>query len=240
MQASLMITCLCDALYPNVGKAAVMVLERLGVQVDFPPGQTCCGQPAYNSGYQDDARKAALATIRAFEDSRAVISLSGSCAAMIRHSYPALFQGTPHGQEAQALADKTYEFSEYLTGVLGVESLPVTFKARAVFHNSCHTLRNLGVTAPPQKILSLVRGLQLLELPGAQNCCGFGGTFAVKMPLISTEMADEKAGHIISSGADILVSLDMSCLMNIGGRLERLQSTVRPLHIAELLGEGWE
>ncbi len=239
MNASLMITCLCDALYPNVGRSASRVLQRLGVAVDFPKAQTCCGQPAFNSGYQDDARQAALAMIRAFRDSEYVVSVSGSCAGMIRHNYPALFRGRPEEWEARALAAKTYEFSEFLIEVLRVESLPVSFPTRATFHNSCHTKRWLGVTDAPEKVLALVSGLQVVPLPSAQDCCGFGGTFAVKMPHISTEMVKEKVTHILATGAEVLVSLDMSCLMNIVGRLHREQGTIRPLHIAELLDEGW-
>jgi len=239
MKASLMITCLCDALYPQVGKAATGVLEKLGVEVDFPKAQTCCGQPAFNSGYQGDAKKAALSMIEAFADSEYVVSVSGSCAGMIRHNYPALFKGTGHEAAAMALVDKTYEFSEFLVDVLGVSDLPVKFAAKATFHNSCHTKRWLGITAPPQKIFGMVEGLEMIELPHAEDCCGFGGTFSVKMPHISSEMVKEKVEHVTSTGAEILVSLDMSCLMNIAGRLHREQGGVRPLHIAELLAEGW-
>lgn len=239
MKASLMITCLCDALYPNVGKSAIKVLGELGVEVDFPKAQTCCGQPAFNSGYQDDALKAGLAMIRAFEKSDYVIAVSGSCAGMIRHNYHTLFKGTPHEEDARALASKTYEFSEFLVEVLDVKELPVAFETSATFHNSCHTKRWLGVIEAPEKVLSMVEGLELRPLPAAKDCCGFGGTFSVKMPHISTEMVTEKAENVIGTGAKVLVSLDMSCLMNISGKLDRLGSEVRPLHIAELLAEGW-
>lgn len=239
MQASLMITCLCDGLFPEVGKSAVRVLRKLGVTMEFPKEQTCCGQPAFNSGYQEETRKAALAMIRAFRSSSHVVSLSGSCAGMIRHNYPRLFSGRPEEREAETLAAKTYEFSEFLTEVLKVEALPVEVHGRATFHNSCHTRRWLGVSEGPEKILQMVKGLEVVPLKGAEDCCGFGGTFAVKMPRISTAMVDEKVEHILETGADLLVSLDMSCLMNIGGRLQREGHSVRVMHLAQLLDEGW-
>jgi L-lactate dehydrogenase complex protein LldE len=235
-----MITCLGDALYPEVGLAAVKVLENLGVAVDFPGAQTCCGQPAFNSGYRDDARRAARAFVRAFAGSECVVSISGSCAAMVREHYPRLFAGCPEEAAAKALAARTYEFSEYLVDVLGVEGLPVAYKARATLHHSCHTLRLLGVVEQPKRLLQMVEGLEYVPLPRARDCCGFGGTFAVKMPAISTAMVDEKVDHILETGADLLVGLDMSCLMNIDGRMRRRGRPMPVKHLAEVLAEGWQ
>ena len=238
-RAALMITCLGDALFPAVGLAAVKVLEKLGVAVDFPGGQTCCGQPAFNSGYRDDARRAARAFVRAFAGSQSVVSVSGSCAAMVREHYPRLFAGQPEEAAATALAARTYEFSEYLVDVLQVENLPVAFKGKATMHHSCHTLRLLGVAEQPERLLQMVDGLEYVPLARARVCCGFGGTFAVKMPAISTAMVDEKVDHVLETGAGVLVGLDMSCLMNIDGRLRRRGCAMPVKHLAEVLAEGW-
>ncbi len=234
-----MITCLGDALYPRVGVAAVQVLRDLGVAVDFPAGQTCCGQPAYNSGFRDSARSTARAFLRAFAASEAVVSISGSCAAMVRDGFPDLFAGRPEEAEARGLAARTYEFSEFLVDVLGVEELPVTRRVRATLHHSCHTRRLLGVVEQPERLLGMIDGLEYVALPGAEQCCGFGGTFAVKMPHISTAMVDEKVDHILETGAGLVVGLDASCLMNIEGRLRRRGSRLEVRHLAEVLAAGW-
>ena len=239
IRASLMVTCLGDALFPRVGVAAVRVLEALGVHVDFPPDQTCCGQPAFNSGYRDDARRSATAYLRAFADSEQVVSISGSCAAMVRHGYPDLFKGRPEEAEARSLAARTYEFSQFLCDVIGVESLPVAHAGKVTLHHSCHTRRLLGVVEQPERILGMVGDLEYVPLPRAQDCCGFGGTFSMKMPAISSAMVDEKVDHVLETGAGMLVGLDMSCLMNIEGRLRRRGSAIAVRHLSELLWEGW-
>ena len=234
-----MITCLGDAVYPRVGVAAVQVLRDLGVAVDFPAGQTCCGQPAYNSGFRDSARSTASAFLRAFADSESVVSVSGSCAAMVRDGFPDLFAGLPEEADAKALAARTFEFSEYLVDVLGVEELPVARRGTATLHHSCHTRRLLGVVEQPERLLSMIDGLEYVPLPGAGQCCGFGGTFAVKMPQISTAMVDEKVDRMLETGADLVVGLDASCLMNIEGRLRRRGSRLEVRHLAEVLAAGW-
>ena len=234
-----MVTCLGDALFPEVGESVVTVLRNLGVSVDFPAGQTCCGQPAFNSGYVDDARRSARAFIDAFEGSEHVVSISGSCTAMVRHHYPVLFpEGRDHVR-SEALAARTWEFSEFLTDVLGVESLPVTYRAAVTMHHSCHTMRMLGVREGPERLLGMVDGLDYRPLARVQDCCGFGGTFAVKMAAISAEMVERKAAHVQETGAEVLVGLDMSCLMNIGGRLRRRGSRVAVKHLAQVLADGW-
>jgi L-lactate dehydrogenase complex protein LldE len=235
-----MVTCLGDALFPHVGVAAVQVLEALGVEVDFPAGQTCCGQPAFNSGYRDSARRSARAYLRAFADSEQVVSISGSCAAMVRDHYPTLFAGRPEETAARQLAGRTFEFSQFLCDVLGVESLPVAHAGTVTLHHSCHTRRMLGVAEQPERLLGMVGGLEYVPLPRAQDCCGFGGTFSVKMPAISAAMVDKKVDHVLETGADLLVGLDMSCLMNIEGRLRRRGAGIPVKHLAELLWDGWE
>jgi L-lactate dehydrogenase complex protein LldE len=234
-----MITCLGDALYPSVGVAAVKVLRSLGVEVDFPSAQVCCGQPAFNSGYRDEARTSARAYLRAFAGSEHVVSISGSCAAMVRRHYPVLFEGRPEEAAARALAGRTYEFTQFLIDVLGVTELPAGYPARATLHHSCHTQRLLGVKEQPERLLAMVDGLEYVRLPRAEECCGFGGTFSVKMPVISSSLVDDKVDHVLETEADLLVGLDMSCLMHIGGRMSRRGITgVRVKHIAEVLAEG--
>ena len=234
-----MITCLGDALYPSVGESAVKVLRGLGVTVDFPAGQTCCGQPAFNSGYVDEARRSAKSFIDAFAGSEHVVSVSGSCAAMVRHHYPGLFPPGPARRRAEALAGRTFELSQFLVDVLGVDDLPVVYPAVATMHHSCHTMRLLGVKEGPERLLGMVDGLEYHPLPRARECCGFGGTFAVKMPAISGALVDRKVDHVLETGADVLVGLDMSCLMNIEGRLRRRGARVTVKHLAEVLAAGW-
>lgn len=241
MRVSLFITCLADVFYPDVGKSAVKVLERCGVTVDFPPGQTCCGQPAYNSGYHPEAREAARHMIRAFSSSQYVVAPSGSCAAMVRHYYPELFRDDPEWSErARELAAKTYELSEFLVNVLGVTDVGASYSGMAAYHPSCHLKRGLGVRDEPLTLLSNVRGLSLAELPHSDDCCGFGGTFSLKMGEISQAMVDEKVQQIEATGADLLVGCDLGCLMNIGGRLRRAGKQVQVRHLAEVLAGGDE
>lgn len=240
MRASLMVTCLADALFPGVGEAAVRVLRELGVTVDFPPGQVCCGQPAYNSGYPDEARAAARAYLRAFADSEHVVSVSGSCAAMVRNQYPALFEGRPELGLAEDVALRTFEFSEFLVDVLRVSHLPVACRRRATFHHSCHTVRTLGVKRQPELLIGMVEGLDYVPLPRAEECCGFGGTFAVRLAAVSMSLVDDKVDSVLATRAELLMGLDMSCLMNIGGRLRRRGNHVVVKHLCEVLAEGWQ
>jgi L-lactate dehydrogenase complex protein LldE len=240
MKASLLITCLGDALFPRVGMAAVTVLRNLGVAIDFPDDQTCCGQAAYNTGFREVARDAARAFLRAFAGSERVVSVSGSCTAMVRDGFVDLFDSLPEEDEARALAGRTYEFSEFLVDVLGAQALPVAWSGRATLHHSCHTRRLLGVTEQPERLLQMVSGLDYVPLPQADQCCGFGGTFSVKMPQVSSAIADEKVDNVLATGAELLVGLDMGCLMNIEGRLRRRGAKIEVRHIAEVLANGWQ
>ncbi|MCL6454306.1 MAG: (Fe-S)-binding protein [Alicyclobacillus sp.] len=241
MKASLFVTCLVDQFFPQVGEAMVRILDRCGVTVDFPPEQTCCGQPAFNSGYTDEAREVARTLLRAFAESDVVVSPSGSCAGMIRHWYADLFADDPALREqAEAVAAKTFEFSQFLVRLLNRPDLGAYFPHRVTFHPSCHGSRLLGVRDEPLQLLRAVRGLELVDLPYAEDCCGFGGTFAVKMGGISGAMVTEKVEHVCATGAEVLVGTDMGCLMNIGGRLRKLGQPVRVLHLAELLWEGMQ
>ncbi len=219
----------------DVGKAVVKVLERLGCDLDFPENQICCGQPAYNSGYVKESKNAMKKMITAFEHAEYVVSPSGSCAFMFKE-YAEVFKGDPVWEpKAQALADKTYEFTEFIVDVLKIEDVGARLEGKATYHTSCHMTRLLGVTEAPFKLLNHVEGLQYVELPGKERCCGFGGTFSVKMGDISGEMVNEKVQNVDETGADILIGADAGCLINIGGRLNRLGKPIRVMHIAEVL-----
>lgn len=230
-------TCLLDTLYPETAEAVVQVLNRAGVRVALPPGQTCCGQPAFNAGMRREARQMAEHTLRVFENAPgAVVVPSGSCAAMLRHGYLELFADDPVWlPRAQALAARTYELTEYLVDVLGVTDLGARFPGTVAYHASCHLLRELGVDRQPRTLLEAVEGATLVELPGAQECCGFGGVFSLEHPEISAEMLQRKIANLESSGAPVLVACDAGCLTNINGGLQRRGSSLRAVHIAEIL-----
>lgn len=240
MHVSLLVTCLLDAFYPRVGQSTVRVLERLGVDVDFPPQQTCCGQPAFNSGFDEEARSVAESMLDAFRDSEYVVGPSGSCVAMIRHYMPALFAETNRADEARRLADKTFELCEFLVKKLNVVDVGAKLPARVTFHASCHGTRGINVREEPLLLLRHVRDLELVDLPYVEDCCGFGGTFAVKFSELSADMGKAKAAHAEGTGADILTGIDMSCLMHVGGLLRRDGSSMRVMHIAEILDAGVE
>jgi L-lactate dehydrogenase complex protein LldE len=235
VRISLFIPCYVDQFLPGVGIAMVEVLERLGHEVRVPGGQTCCGQPAFNSGYVDEAKKVARHVLRTFEGSDAVVVPSGSCASMLRVFTPEMFDGDPDRTDAAALAQRTFEFSEFLVDRLGVTDVGAAFPHVVTFHDGCHGLRELGIHAAPRTLLQHVRGLTLLGMDEAATCCGFGGSFSVKFPSVSTAMADTKCESIGRSGAAYVVSNDPSCLMQIAGRLSRRGERARAIHLAEVL-----
>ena len=235
MKVSLFIPCFVDQFYPQVGVSMVQVLERLGCEVDYPEGQTCCGQPAFNSGYWDEARAVAEHALETFAASDVVVSASGSCGAMMKVFYPQLFQGTADSFAALNLASKVHEFSEFLVNVLNVRDVGARFDGTVTFHDGCHGLRELGIKREPRELLGQVRGLKLVEMNEAETCCGFGGTFAVKFPAISTAMGDVKCANVLATEADYVVSNDSSCLMQIQGLLDRQGRKIRSLHLAEIL-----
>jgi L-lactate dehydrogenase complex protein LldE len=235
MNVSLMITCLGDAFFPDVGVATVRLLRRLGVGVDFPQAQTCCGQPHFNSGYHAEARDLARHLIGAFDNGRTVVVPSGSCAAMVKLEYPELFHGDPQWEkQARDLAQRTHELSDFLVNVLKVEDVGARFEGRVAYHMACH-LRGLGLMTEPERLLRRVRGLEYVPLERADECCGFGGSFSVRYPGISGAMVQDKAGFIEKAGVDAVVATDAGCLMNIAGCLRRRGSAVRALHLAEVL-----
>src|SRR5689334_14972061 len=236
MKVSLFITCLVDQLFPQVGLSMVEVLRRLGVEVDFPEAQTCCGQPAFNSGYCAQARELAERFIKVFDESQYIVAPSGSCTSMVKVFYPDLFADDAANRErARALAARTFEFSEFLINVLKVEDVGAQFRGRVALHQSCHLLRELNVRSEPLKLLRAVRGIELVELERADACCGFGGLFAIKYAQISGGILQEKIDCIKRSGAQVIVASDMGCLMHIDGGLSRQRIPVRTMHLAELL-----
>lgn len=235
MRVALFVTCLVDLFRPSVGFATVGLLERLGAEVVVPPAQTCCGQPAYNNGDFDSARGIARQVIAAFDAYDHVAVPSGSCAGMLVKHYPELFRDEPETlARAQDLAARTRELSVLLADSGGESAIDVRFCGRVAMHDSCSARRELGVLAEPRALLDRL-GAERVELKDAEACCGFGGTFCVKYPDISARMVTDKAAAVVASGAEVLVSGDLGCLMNIAGRLKRLDSTVRVFHLAELL-----
>jgi L-lactate dehydrogenase complex protein LldE len=236
MRVSLFVTCLADQIWPSAAVGAVQVLRRVGCSVEFDERQTCCGQPAFNTGYRKEARALARRFIEIFEasDAEAIVSPSGSCTAMVHH-YEQLFEDAGWRERARALAGRTHELSAFLVNQVGVEDVGATFAGRLTWHDACHGLRDLGIKSEPRRLLRRVRGVELVELPNAESCCGFGGTFSVKHPEVSVAMLDEKIDAIERAGVDAVVSGDASCLMQIGGRLSRRGSAVRALHLADVL-----
>ena len=238
MRVSLFIPCFVDQLTPRVGMASAQVLKRLGHEVEFRDAQTCCGQPSFNSGHWDVARTAALRALDVFKGAEIVVGPSASCVAMMKKFYPEILVGHPRLQEAQDLAARTFEFGEFLVRKLGVTDVGAAFAGKATYHDGCHALRELGLKEEPRQLLRAVKGLTLLESEEAETCCGFGGMFSVKFPMISTAMAQVKCDALVRSGADIIVSSDPSCLLQIGGYLTREGKAIRTLHLSEVLANG--
>lgn len=235
MRAALFVTCLVDLFRPSVGFAAVRLLERLGAEVVVPPGQTCCGQPAYNNGDFETARAIARQVVAAFDGYTRVVVPSGSCAGMLVKHYPELFRDDPETRaKAQNLASRTRELSAFLAEAGGEATIDAKFSGRVAMHDSCSARRELGIHAAPRALIDRLGG-ERVELKDAEVCCGFGGTFCVKYPDVSARMVSDKAQAVKDSGAEVLVSGDLGCLMNIAGRLKRMESSVRVYHLAELL-----
>jgi L-lactate dehydrogenase complex protein LldE len=235
-KVTLFVQCLVDNIYTQVGDALVEIFRRLALPVDIPLNQTCCGQPAYNSGYHQAARKAARHFIETFEGAEVIVCPSGSCVDMVKRHYPALFADTPAWRaRAEAVAGKVFELSEFLVDLLGVTDLGARFDGTLTYHDSCHLSRYLGVASQPRALIQAVRGATLVEMADSDRCCGFGGTFAVKYAHISAGLLEEKVANIVATGADVVVGCDLSCLMHIQGMLSRRKLPVRAMHIAELL-----
>ena len=235
-RVTLFVTCLVDQLFPKIGLGMADVLEDLGYELDFPEAQTCCGQPAFNSGHWDEARQVARYFLDVFRDCECVVCPSGSCAAMVTHHFEELFADDPGRLgEVRALKPRVWEFSQFLLDVAGVEDVGARLESVVTFHDSCHGLRELRIKEGPRRLLAKVRGLELREMDIPEECCGFGGTFSVKFPEVSGGMARTKIDSILRTGADTVVGLDSSCLLQIEGALRRAGSPVRAMHLAEVL-----
>ena len=235
VRASLMVTCLGDLFYPEVGVRIVRLLRRLGVAVDFPTGQTCCGLPLFNSGYHAGAAAVARRTVPLFRDAEHVVVPSGSCAWMVKHEYPGLMGDPTLRAEAESLAARTYELSQFLVKVLGRTRFASALPGRVTYHDSCHLRRGLGESESPRAILRALDGAEFVELPGHDECCGFGGSFAVRLPEVSTSILDKKLASVEATGARCLVASDAGCLMQMGGGLRRRNSPIRAVHLADVL-----
>ena len=242
MRVALFVTCINDTLHPRTGKAVVALLERLGVTVDFPAEQTCCGQPQFNTGYRHATEPLVHRFDRAFAEYDHVVTPSGSCAAMVRDNYPRIGAKAAAEGRGRQLADaaatavpKMYELTEFLVDVLKVTDVGAYYPHTVTYHPTCHGLRMLGLGDRPRRLLEHVKGLELRELSGAEECCGFGGTFAVKNPAVSAAMGADKVRNVVGTGADAVCTVDNSCLLHIGGTLARQGAKVRPVHIAEIL-----
>ena len=235
MKVTLFIPCFIDACFPKAGASAVQILERLGHTVDYPQELTCCGQPAFNSGYWPETREVAVKVIDRLKDAEVVVILSGSCGAMIKNFYPELFQGMPQEADAKQLSAKCFEFSDFLVTKLGVSDLGAKFPHKVTFHDGCHGRRELGIKDQPRKLMAAVEGLTLVEMEEAETCCGFGGTFSAKFPMISTAMGDGKIASALETGAEYIVSNDSSCLMHQQGLIDRQGKNLKTIHLAEVL-----
>jgi L-lactate dehydrogenase complex protein LldE len=238
LRVSLFITCYNDTLFPETGKAVVRVLERLGHTVDFPAGQTCCGQMHWNTGYQEEAMPLLSRFVEQFKGSEAVVSPSTSCIAMMRDHYPIMAERSKDEKlkaDVAELLPKVWEFSEFLTQKLGLEDVGAYYPHRVTYHASCHGLRSLHIGDGPMRLLRAVRGIDLVEIENLEQCCGFGGTFAIKNAEVSSAMLSEKVRGVLNTRAEAVTGCDNSCLMHIGGALHRERTGVKPVHLAEIL-----
>ena len=238
MKVTLFIPCFVDLMFPNVAISMVQILEKLGHTIECPEELACCGQPAFNSGYWEEARTVAVKVLEKLRNAEVVVIASGSCGAMLKVFYPELFAGTPHAEAAARLSKKCFEFSDFLVTKLGVTDLGARFSAKVTFHDGCHGLRELGNKKQARVLLSKVQGLELVEMKEAEVCCGFGGTFATKFPMISTAMGEVKCASAEETGAEYIVSNDSSCLMHVQGLLDRKSYKLKTIHLAEVLAKS--
>jgi L-lactate dehydrogenase complex protein LldE len=237
-KVSMFIPCFVDQLTPQIGLDMASVLRRTGHDVTFPKDQTCCGQPGFNSGYWNDARPLAERFLRVFRDAETIVCPSGSCTTMVRVFYPRLLENTPFQEEARQVGSRIFEFSEFLLKVAKVTDVGAVFPHKVTYHDACHALRELHLKQEPRALLAAVRGLELVEMPFSEECCGFGGTFSTKFSMISSAMGDTKAGNAATSGAEFITSTDPSCLLQIDGILRHRKSPVRTIHLASILAHN--
>jgi len=239
MRVQLFIPCFIDQLYPSTAFNVVKVLEKAGCEVAYNANQTCCGQPAFNAGFWDDATDVAEKFIRDFKSTDYVVGPSASCVGFVRNYYPKLLENGALHHQGKELSNRTFEFTEFLTNILKIENLGATLPATATYHDSCAALRECKIKEGPRKLLESVEGLQLVEMNDVETCCGFGGTFSVKFEGISTGMVDQKIQNAMATGAEVIISTDLSCLMQMGGYIKQNNLPIKTMHIADVLASGW-
>jgi len=240
MKVQLFIPCFIDQLYPQTAFNMVKVLEKAYCEVVYNQNQTCCGQPAFNAGFWDEARDVAAKFIKDFEGADYIVAPSASCVGFVRNYYAKLFENSSQHNHVKDLGKRIYEFTEFLTDVIKIENYGAELNTKATYHDSCAALRECGIKEGPRKLLSFVKGLELVEMSDVETCCGFGGSFAVKFPSISIGMADQKISNALASGAECIISTDMSCLMQLDGYIKGKQLPLQTMHIADVLANGWE
>jgi len=240
MKVQLFIPCFVDQIYPDTAFNMVKVLEKCGCTVDYNTDQTCCGQPAYNAGFRDEAKDVCTKFLKDFRGADYVVAPSASCVGFVRNYYPTLFDNSSFHNDVKDLQKRTFEFSEFMVKVLQKENVGASLKGKATYHDSCAGLRECRIKQEPRKLLSNVAGLELLEMNDVETCCGFGGSFAIKFEPISIAMADQKVGHAMATGADYIISTDLSCLMHLDGYIRYKGFKIKTLHLADVLASGWK
>ena len=238
-EVAIFIPCFVDQLYPQTAFNMVKVLEKLGCLVHYNTNQTCCGQPAFNAGFWDDSKEVCTKFINDFKEAEYIVAPSASCVGFVRNYYPKLFDNSSYHNEVRDLQKKIFEFSEFIVNVLGVEDIGASFNTKATYHDSCAALRECKIKTEPRKLLSNVKGLELIEMADVETCCGFGGSFAVKFESISIGMADQKISNALATGAECIISTDLSCLMHIDGLIRHKGHKLQTMHLADVLANGW-
>ncbi len=239
MKVQLFIPCFVDQFYPETAFNMVKVLEKLNCDVSYNPNQTCCGQPAYNAGFCDDARDVASKFLKDFDNADYIVAPSASCVGFVRNYFPTLFENNTSIHSAKKITNRIYEFSEFLTEVLQIKNFDATLQAKATYHDSCAALRECKIKEGPRSLLKYVEGLELIEMKDAETCCGFGGTFAVKFEAISTSMADQKIDNVVATGAEYIISTDLSCLLQLDSIIKKRALQIKTIHLADVLASGW-
>ncbi|MEP7252726.1 MAG: (Fe-S)-binding protein [Ginsengibacter sp.] len=240
MRVQLFVPCFIDQLYPDTAFSMVKVLEKACCDISYNTNQTCCGQPAFNAGFWNEAKDVALKFIKDFEGADYIVAPSASCVGFVRNYYHQLFENSSHHNKVKDLQNRIFEFSEFLTEILHIENYGAELKVKATYHDSCAALRECKIKDGPRKLLNSVKGLELIEMNETETCCGFGGSFAVKFEAISIAMADQKVNHALDAGAELIISTDMSCLMHLDGYIQKKQLPLKTMHIADVLASGWE
>jgi L-lactate dehydrogenase complex protein LldE len=239
LKIQLFIPCFVDQLFPGTAFNMIRVLEKAGCKVQYNEEQTCCGQPAFNAGFREDAKEVCIKFLKDFSGADYIVSPSASCTGFVRNYYPELFNDSSYNKEVKNTGKRIYEFSEFLVNVLKIENFNARLQGKATYHDSCAALRECKIKTEPRKLLSQVKGLELVEMEDVETCCGFGGSFAVKFESISIAMADQKVNHALNTGAEYMISTDLSCLMHLDGYIRHKGLSLRTLHIADVISSGW-